>query len=68
MCVCVCVEGWWRSLTVFAGSNSAGGVSLSLSLSRVCYTLLGRGLCDVLITHQEDSYLLYVRLCVHVCR
>jgi hypothetical protein len=41
-------------------------LSLSLSLSSVCYALLDRGICDELITHQEEPYVLCVCVCVCV--
>jgi hypothetical protein len=50
-----CLYG--RSLAGIAGSNPAGGliVSLSLSLSCECFVLSGRGLC-CRATRPEESY------------
>ena len=53
---------WGHSVTGFAVSNSAGGVSLS----RECWALSGRGLCDGPVLRQEESYILYMRVCVRV--
>ena len=43
---------WGRSLTGIAGSNPAGGRDVCFE----CCVLSGRGLCDGLITHPEESY------------
>ena len=41
-----------RSLSGIAGSNPAGGMNVSSE----CCVFLGRGLCDLPITHPEESY------------
>ena len=48
-----------RSPARMAGSNPAGGMD-------VCFEccVSGRGLCDELITRPEESYRLWLRVCV----
>ena len=41
-----------RSLAGVVGSNPTGG----MDVCRECCVLLGRGLCDGLITRPEESY------------
>jgi hypothetical protein len=41
-----------RSHAAIGGSNTTGGMD-------VCCVLSGRGLCDELITHPEESYQLW---------
>ena len=50
-----------RSLAGIVGSKPAG---VCMFVSGECYVLSGRGLCDELITCQEESYRLR---CVVVC-
>jgi len=53
-------------LAGIAGSNSTGGMGVSLSLSCRCCVLPGRGLCDGLITRPEEFYRVFVCLGVIV--
>ena len=50
-----------RSPAEIVGSNPTGGMNV---LRCECCVLLGRGLCDELITRPEESYRLW---CVVVC-
>ena len=57
------VCGCWPAEIV--GSNPNGGMDVCLLLSVVSVCVLsGRGLCDELITHPEESYRLWCVLCV----
>ena len=49
-----------RSPAEIVGSNPTGGMDVCCE----CCVLSGRGLCDGLITHPEESYRLW---CVVVC-
>jgi hypothetical protein len=51
-----------RSPAGVVGSNPTGGIDVCLFC--VCFVVSGTGLCDELITHPEESYLL---CCVVVC-
>jgi hypothetical protein len=52
-----------RLVAGIAGSNSARGMDVSLLCLYGVLSCVGRGLCDGLITHQEESY----RVCLIVC-
>ena len=64
-----CQSQWPRGLrrksaAEIVGSNPTGAMDVCLSVCCDCCVLSGRGLCDGLITHPEESYKLW---CVVVC-
>jgi hypothetical protein len=53
-----------RLIAGMEGSNPARGMDVCLLCLYVVLSCVGRGLCDGLITHPEESY----RVCVYVIK
>jgi hypothetical protein len=54
-----------RLVVGIAGSNPAQGMDVCLSCLYVVLSCVGRGLCDGLITHPEESYCVSKYMCDH---
>ena len=68
LCTTNCNNDWYRRQRgLRRGSWLLGVLRTWVSVFCVCRVLSGGGLCDGLITRSEESYWVYVCVCVFVC-